>query len=347
MGYRIAIQPDHNRHKNGEEQSFSARWIELARAEGHEPVIVDAYSPGFFDAVRGCDGFMWRFGYDALSLQFAKRITVSVEHGMGMPVFPSAATAWHFEDKISQYYLLEAADIRTPRTWVFWHKHEAQSFCREASYPLVGKLSAGVQSNNVTLLHDANQAFDLLDHMFGAGLASMKARSKWSRLLRARELGARLLMGEPLPRGIQHGYVYFQEFLAGNGFDTRVTIIGNRAFAFRRFNRPDDFRASGSGKIDWDPSSIDPRFVRLAFDVARKLGTQSVAIDGLYSDGTPVVGEISYTYASWAVRDCPGHWTLTGDPSAGQLSWVDGRMHPEDAIFEDFVGSFSSTRSRR
>src|SRR6185503_17089802 len=46
------------------------------------------------------------------------------------------------------------------------------------------------------------------------------------------------------------GYILLQEFLSNNKFDTRVTVIGNRAFAYRRFNRPNDFRASGSGNFD-------------------------------------------------------------------------------------------------
>ena len=64
--------------------------------------------------------------------------------------------------------------------------------------------------------------------------------------------------GESFPRRfeLQRDYLLVQEFLPGNGFDTRITVIGNRAFGFRRFNRPDDFRASGSGRIDWNPAAI-------------------------------------------------------------------------------------------
>jgi hypothetical protein len=156
--------------------------------------------------------------------------------------------------------------------------------------------------------------------------------------------GIRLLAGRPLPRGLQHGYVYLQEFLPGNDYDTRVTVIGHRGFAFRRLNREGDFRASGSGRIIWTPAEIDPRMVRLGFRVARQLGTQSVAIDGLLKHGEPVVGEISYTYASWAIRDCPGHWVLDGDPMTGELGWVEGSTRPEDAIFDDFVAHLESRR---
>ena len=326
------------RHSNGEEQSFSARWAELASADDIDVRDVNVDAPDFFESLAGCDGFMWRVGYDAVSLQRGKRILAAVEHGMQIPVFPSWASAWHFEDKIAQSYLLEAAGIPMPRTWVWWDRDKALRFCATARYPLVVKLAVGVQSNNVRLVRNAEEARDVIDRVFGAGIVSIDEPRTFLRTVLGRRFhGARLFAGRPLPDGVQHGYFYGQEFLPGNDYDTRVTIIGDRAFAFRRLNRPGDFRASGSGRIDWDPGNIDLEFVRLAFRIARHLNTQSVAIDGLRRGDERVVSEISYTYAAWAVRDCPGHWVLGGDASTGALNWVDGNLRPEDAIFTDFV----------
>ena len=51
----------------------------------------------------------------------------------------------------------------------------------------------------------------------------------------------------------QRSYILWQEFIPDNQRDFRVTIIGRRyAFVFWRNNRPGDFRASGSGLIDYD-----------------------------------------------------------------------------------------------
>ena len=86
-----------------------------------------------------------------------------------------------------------------------------------------------------------------------------------------------------------------------------------------------------------EPEEIDQQFIRLAFRLARALNTQSVAIDGMYRGDAHVIGEISFTYASYAVYDCPGHWVLDGDPEVGELRWVDGQMWPQIAIIEDFV----------
>ena len=140
----------------------------------------------------------------------------------------------------------------------------------------------------------------------------------------------------------QKNYALFQDFLPDNDFDTRVTVIGNRAFAFRRFNRPGDFRASGSGRIDYDPGAIDLRCVSAALEAVRKLGSQSMAFDYLFrgKDREPVVGEISYCYADWAVEHCSGHW------DAG-LNWHAGHLWPEEAHVDDFLAEVAARASER
>lgn len=78
---------------------------------------------------------------------------------------------------------------------------------------------------------------------------------------------------------LQYGYFFAQELLPDNAFDTRVTITGNRAFVFRRFNRPGDFRVSGNGRFDWDSQAVGEDAVRLGYCVARELGSQMLTVD--------------------------------------------------------------------
>jgi hypothetical protein len=352
--YRIAIQPDQLTQKNGERQSFSARWAQLAAQAGMEVRFVDVYAHDLFERLAGCDGFMWRFGFLPLPRLYGKRLLPAIEHGLGIPVFPSWKSCWHFEDKVAQHYLLQAAGIPTPRTWVFWELEPALAFCHEASYPLVLKLGYGIQSGNVRLLRGAAEAQEWARRMFGIGVSSLDAPPRTAALRALGRVGraVQVLRGRPpMPVNekveLQRGYFYVQEFLEGNEFDTRVTVIGNRAFAFRRMNRPDDFRASGSGRIVFDPAQVDPGMVRLAFRVARRLDTQSLAIDGMFRGGEHVLSEISYTYQSWAVRDCPGHWELRGNPDTGQLDWCEGHLHPEDAIFADFAEQLAAVPAVR
>jgi len=335
--------------KNGERQSFSARWTARAAEAGVNVRTANVYSPDFFEQLSGCAGFMWRFGYSPTPRLFAKRLLPAIEHGLGIPVFPSIETEWHFEDKIAQTYLLQAAGLPTPTTWVFWDRTSAVDFCRSATYPLVLKLTSGYRSSNVRLLKSFDDASYWIAELFGPGVTGLEPPASTWRDARHRAKGAvRHLRGKPVYEDLeyselQHGYFYVQEFVPGNEYDTRVTVIGDRAFAYRRFNRPEDFRASGSGRFDWDADQIDEESIRLAFRVARHLRTQSIAVDLLQHGKRKVLTEISYTYASFPVRGCPGHWVLPADTDvAGKLSWIPGNMYAEDAIFDDFIARLRS-----
>lgn len=353
MTLKIAIQPDAVAHHNGERQSFSDRWFQLAKEWAVDAVAVDVFSKDVIAQIASCDAFMWRCDPSALPRLYAKRLLYAIEEGAGLPVFPNLKSSWHFEDKISQYYFLSAAGIPTPATSIFWKREQAERYCEAAEYPFVLKLSAGYQASNVRLVRNREEALFYVDQLFTHGVIALGYRpaSRSRRLLRRLRAAATVAKGHhpyaPTEQAeLQHGYFFAQEFLPGNDFDVRITIIGDRAFAFRRLNRPDDFRASGSGRIDWDPQQVSEELVRFAFGVARKLDAQTVAVDILRRRTEPVIVELTLSYASWAVRDCPGHWTLGGDHETGALKWVDGSMRPEDAIFTDFVTPLLEERQK-
>ena len=113
--------------------------------------------------------------------------------------------------------------------------------------------------------------------------------------------------------------------------EVRVTVIGNRAFGFIRHNRQGDFRASGSGRIEYDAARVPPAAVRTSHAISRTCGFQSMAYDYLLSrEGKPLLSEISYCYLSRAVHDCPGCWDR-------DLRWTEGHVWPEDAHVDDFL----------
>ncbi len=329
---------------------FAAKWCECLGARGATVRKLDLLGADPLGQVEGCDGVMWHWSHYPHEMRLAAQpILRSIDEHLRIPVFPDVATCWHFDDKIAQAYLLEALGIPVPKTWVFWRKADALAWCGKAMYPVVAKLSVGAGSSNVRLLRDAAAARAYVEECFsGSGIVGYPPLSTdpWLRL-RRRVRNAAKRLGHavgyvwanrlpPLPDPVhwmpQKNYALFQEFLAGNEYDTRVTVVGNRAFAYRRFNRPNDFRASGSGNFDVDPAVIDPRCVEAAFDAAHKLGSQSMAFDFLFSrpGGEPVVAEISYAYVDWMVEKCPGHWTA-------DLRWSEGRLWPEEAHVEDFL----------
>lgn len=342
----IAIQPDDYTAagKSPKSDSASYRWAQFIEKAGHQVRWVNVRRADIVDQLRGCDGFMWRWAHFNGMARIARRLLPVVERELKLPVYPDQNTCWHYDDKIAQAYLFEAAGIASPKTWVWFDRQEALAWLEKASFPMVLKLATGASSSNVVLVRSREKAAEWVHRLFQSYHISFR-----SRLPRRRQIVQAIkdiLSGNGMSplrdNGFepQAGYVYFQEFLEGNDFDNRVTVIGNRAFAFRRFNREGDFRASGSGMIDYDADAIREEMIRLAFKAAWRLGMQSCAIDGFYRDRTPVIGEVSYTYVSSAVHECPGHWVLDGTPETGELRWTSGQMWPEEAQVSDFLQRF-------
>lgn len=329
----VAIQPDNY----GPNDASSPIWTRLLKEAGHEVREVNVYRADILDQLKGCHGFMWRHAHFPRMRQIARRLLPVIERELGLVVYPDQSTCWHYDDKIAQAYLLPAAGIPTPKTWV-WHDRDlALEWARTAKYPMVLKLWAGASSSNVRLVRSFTEAKFWIRRLFENGIADLEM-PQFSVRQKLRKVACVLLGRElPHPWELHKGYVYFQEFLPGNAFDTRITVIGNRAFGFRRFNRDNDFRASGSGRIDHDTTGISPEFVKLAFEVARKLKAQSCAIDGLWRGEKPVIGEVTYTYASWAVHACPGHWD-------SDMNWREGHMWPEEAQLQDFLARLDSRK---
>jgi len=358
----IAIQPDDYTSPglpDGSDAS-SPRWAKFLEEKGVSIKWVNVFKSDILDQLEGVDGFMWRWPHWGMSFQVARRIIPVIENILKIPCYPNWETCWHYDDKVLQKMIFEVCSIPMPKTWVFFDKDEAMEWLKGAIYPVVLKLSRGASSGNVRLIASEFEAVQWVNRIFDFGATSLSEKGFEGRRAERIPAGARLkvaaraLVKGKLPgewkceKDVKElGYVYFQEFLAGNEYDTRITVIGGRAFGFKRANRKGDFRASGSGDIDFDPKGIDLQFVELAFDVAAKLKSESCAIDGMYRNGKPVIGEVSYTYASWAIHECPGYWVRAseGQRDVCSLKWVDGSMWPEVAQAEVFWGRLMAARN--
>jgi len=344
----VGIHPDLN---YGE--SYSEKWSKYLGDRGVEVRWLNLLALDALDQARMCDGVMWRCIHIPQQKQIAQRILYTVEHCLGIPVFPDSRTRWHYDEKISQYYLLQTLQAPIPNTWLFWNRKEALEWAITASYPVVFKLSSGASSANVLKIETDAEAIALIHRSFTKGIFpyTMNEFQAYSGFPRSREqfrdLRPRLkeaikyVLWNEYPKlhetwwRLEHGYAYFQEFLPGNDFDTRITVIGDRAFGFRRMNRPNDFRASGSGRLSYDPELVDKRCVEIAFEMSKAGNFQSMAYDFLYKNEKPVICEISYTFVNHAVFNCPGHWN-------SNMNWIEGHVWPEEAQVEDFYVRIST-----
>ncbi len=331
-------------HRKG---SFSDKWIEYCKEHNLEYALINCFDNSIVSNLQEFDALLWNFelGLSKESL-FAKNILISLEQS-GLKVFPNFNTCWHYDDKISQKYLLESICNYTIPTYIFYDLESANEWITNTSFPKVFKLSKGAGSSNVMLVKTQMQAMKLAKKAFGSGfshfglfkdtsnrLQKLKQKKDYLRMLKRLPSTLRNIHAYKLATGKEKNYLYFQDFIPNNSFDTRVTVIGERAFAFRRFVRDNDFRASGSGRVDYSPDDISLDCVQIAFQISKRLKTQSIACDFVRnSDKDQKLIEVSYSFDPSCVYNCPGYW------SSHDLKWNSCHIWPQDAIIHDLINT--------
>ena len=318
---------------------FHPHWVEYCRTNGIPYKVVDCYANNIVEQVKDCRALLWHHSHsDPRDILIARQILFALEHA-GLTVFPDFRTAWHFDDKVAQKYLFEALDIPRLPTYLFVERAAALEWASTTDYPKVFKLRHGASSSSVKIVRNEGQARRLIRRAFGRGLP---VYSPWDNL---KERVYKWRRGESdavdLAKGVgrffypprfskvlgrQTGYVLFQDFAPDNDSDLRITVVGERAYAVRRWVRPGDFRASGSGRTSYGPKHVPVDAVALAFRLARKLGSSSVAFDIVRkSNGDLAVVEISYGFRFRG--NCQDYWD-------SQLNWHDVKFRPEYWILD-------------
>lgn len=320
--------------------SFSDRWIAYCKEKEIPFKIVDAYRNDIIQQVEECQAFMWHHTHgkykDVLS---AKNILFALEHA-GMIVYPDFRSNWHFDDKVAQLYLLESIDAPLVPSYIFYNKKDALEWAENTSFPKVFKLKGGSGSRNVILVEDLRACRKIINIAFGRGFSYFNPRNAIKDdLARFRENKNYIDLVKACSRyiytpkylrrpGRERGYVYFQDFIPDNKFDTRIVVIGEKAIGERRFVRKNDFRASGSGKFAYD--NIDLRTVDIAFKIKKLLNLQSVAFDFVHHNSTPLIVEVSYGFGTKGIMGAPGYWDST-------LNWHSHKICPEEWILEEIL----------
>lgn len=340
---KIAIHPSAG--------SFSEEWLAYCREHRIDAVQVDAFGSDIVARLEDCDGLMWHWPHwNHKAIRMARQLTLALER-MGKRVFPDSRTCWHYDDKIGQKYLLEAVGAPLVPAHVFYDKPAALAWIDGADFPKVFKLRRGAGSANVVLVRSKSQARGLVRQAFGNGFSPVNRKGLlgdriWH-LRRDRDLKAVVGIGKGLARLVvptelernsprEKGYAYFQDFVPGNSSDTRIIVIGPRAFGIKRMVRENDFRASGSGIIRFAKDEIDLSCVKTSLELSRRLGTQCLAYDYVLDQGRPRLLEISYAFIQGPYRNCPGYW----DES---LAWHEEAFVPERFMISDFIDSLGRT----
>lgn len=314
---------------------FTKLWTEYCENNNIDYTTVNCYDTNTIKSLEGFNALMWHhLNGNYKDHLIAKQILFSLEQS-GKIVFPNFRTTWHFDDKVGQKYLLEAIGAPLVKSYVFYSKAESLDFVKSTSFPKVFKLRSGAGSANVKLIKSAGQARGLVNKAFGCGFPIFDRigyfKERYNKFLNGKDtlLGTLKGLGRlviPL-KDInmihrEKGYVYFQDFIPDNNSDTRIIVIGHKAFAIKRMVRKNDFRASGSGSIVYSKEEIDIRCVKIAFETSAKLQSQCMTYDFVFDhDNTPLIVEISYGFSPSGYVDCPGYWDA-------DLKWNKGSFNP-------------------
>ena len=311
---------------------FAERWIAYCEKNNIAYKLVNAYDSDIVSQVKDCDAFMWHFShFNYKDMLIARQVLYSLQLS-GVKVFPDFNTAWHFDDKVGQKYLLEAIGAPLVKSYVFYTRKEANKWISETSFPKVFKLRGGAGASNVKLVKSKIAAKKIVNKAFSSGFKYYDSKVYLKDSFKKYKIGKtsifellksifRLFRLPEFARmySREKGYVYFQDFIPYNQFDIRIIVIEDKAFAFKRLVRENDFRASGSGNIIYTKAEIDERCVKIAFEVNEKLKAQSIAYDFIFDkENNPLIVEISFGYSAPAYDRCEGYWTVDMQWHAGE-----------------------------
>lgn len=234
-------------------------------------------------------------------------------------------------------------------SYVFYDKKQALHWATNTNYPKVFKLKGGAGSANVKLVRSERDAIKLINIAFGKGFSQFDRlgylKAHFNRFRNGQDGFIGIIKGLArifiIPefakqQSPEKGYIYFQEFIPNNDCDIRVIIVGDKAFAIKRMVRENDFRASGSGYIIYEPKEIELKFIDLAFQINRKIGSSSIAFDFVVNQkNEPLIVEISYGYAFEAYDLCPGYWDQN-------MNWHEGKFNPQEWVIDNLIQSYKS-----
>lgn len=328
-------------HREG---SFSDRWIKYCQKNEIDFKIVNVFDSDIINQIKGCNIFLWHHHQSHFKdVLVAKKILAALEHA-NIKVFPDFKTGWHFDDKVAQKYLFEALNMPLVPSYIFYDKQQALDWSKKTTYPKVFKLKGGASSANVKLVRDQKEADSLIQKAFDTGFAQFDRMANLKERIQRFKSGKDNILG--VFKGLyrlffipefsklqppEKGYIYFQDFIPKNNCDIRVIVIGNKAFAIKRMVRENDFRASGSGNIVYEPTQIGEIFIKLAFKANSKIGSSSIAFDFIIDENnSPLIVEISYGYAIEAYDPCPGYWD-------SNLKWHEGKFNPQEWILDEMI----------
>lgn len=313
---------------------WNKNWVQYLEEQGIPYVLVDCYASDIISTLKAHEvtHLMWHFTHNSPTDIFMARNILFSAQVSGIKVFPDINASWHFDDKVSQKYLLESIDAPLVPSHVFYSEDAALEWAKTTTYPKVAKLRRGAGSYNVRLIKSQSEARRYIKRMFSEGvdpspgyLADVKTKLKVAGSFSG--IMQRLKKAPGFFKMVYHGrkgfpkeknYVYFQDFIPNNSCDYRIIVVNSKAYGVKRMVRKGDFRASGGGMFDF--GEIDPKIIQIAQDTAKRLNMLSVAFDFVLDGDAPLIVEISYGFGTNGSGKFNMYWDKNNKKIIGRVN---------------------------
>ncbi len=304
---------------------------EIANGNPLSYKIVNLEVHNWLEIVRPFDVVIWKPAYmGPKSANILKEKIFFLEYHLKKIVIPNFATVWHFESKFAQNDIFEFYMIPKPRTVVSYDYHDAIELLQQFTMPVIFKKSHGAGSENIFFMKQRKQAERAINSAFFQQLWNSVKYDKQKRIRSLFSGWFWKKMKQKVLNEERVGSILFQEFIADNDADLRITVIGDRyAYGFWRRNRPDDFRASGSGLIDYK-KAIPENIIIYLLNLNKKLDLDSMAYDLLFTKSQSekfLITEMSYGYDDLALYKAKGYYELQED---NKLYYRQGNVWPQE-----------------
>lgn len=186
------------------------------------------------------------------------------------------------------------------------------------SYPIVLKPAGDAASRGVQLAADADSAAKKLRSLMRSHDVREGVRERLKRLWRAHYV----------PYSLHRRKVVCQEFVPKLTCDYKVLVFGSQFYVLRRAVRPNDFRASGSGRFTW-PTEVSHELLSFASDIVQGFDVPYASLDIAVRDSEHHLIEAQFVcFGTLTLEESPHHWERGTDG----FTRVVGQAHLESVF---------------
>jgi len=280
--------------------NWHKRYGHYCHEYGLEFIEMDLFSNDWITAAKKCDVVLFKGTMNRESIRILKERIYYLETFLGKTSVPNWNSFWHFDSKAIQREVAQLSGMKIPDTIVAGTSCDIELIKTVLPDEVIIKESFGAGSSYVKSIRN--------DCLRRWRLRQWQLERPFYRVVCAclRRIGIQPLRG---PQKV------IQRMIDNDGFDIRIVTIGERyAYFFKRLVRDNDFRASGSGRIDYSWDERYSSLLRRLLGFSRRMKFNTMAYDIIIgSDACPYLIEMSSLFGGKAMPDCPNVFRVSSD----------------------------------